>query len=210
MAQMPGRTIFAPVSKEDPKHGRWILPLVVLALVAFTYTFVNNLPPAETPTPTTSAAGGRTTTTAPAEETTTTTTLAPEIVTFVTTAEALAGQATELSDRAQTVNDDYDSSNDYQAARDGLSSLRTDASDFDDSVVAVNVPTGAEGKWADVMTAAAAMKAAADAMFDGLTNTPGPDKRLSSLEDFKTATATFAQEIDAAKQAATTPADSGG
>jgi hypothetical protein len=213
MAQMPGGTIFAPVSKEDPKHGRWILPLVVLALVAFTYTFVNNLPPAETPTTTTDVAGNGTTTTAPEEETTTTTSLAPEVVTFVATADALSGQATTLSDRAQTVNDDYDQNDDYQAARDGLSSLRTDTTDFNDSVDAVDltgVSAGASDRWTDVMTAAAAMQTAADDMFDGLTNTPGPDKRLGALENFKTAAATFTQEIEAAKQAATAPADSSG
>lgn len=83
MAQVPGRTIFAPVSKQDPKHGRWILPLVVAALVLFTYTFVNNLPPAETPTTTTAVASERTTTTEPPPETTTTT-LAPEVIALIT------------------------------------------------------------------------------------------------------------------------------
>jgi hypothetical protein len=210
MAQMPGGTIFAPVSKEDPKHGRWILPLVVLALVAFTFTFVNNLPPAQTPPTTTTAAGSGTTTTVPEEETTTTTSLAPEVVTFVATADALAGQADQLSSDAQTINDDYDSNNDYQAAREGLSGVRSDATDFNDSVGAVDVPTAAQDKWTDVMTAAAAMQAAAEDMFDGLTNTKGPEKRLASLEDFKTAATTFTQEIDAAKQAAREPADSNG
>ncbi len=122
MAQMPGRTIFAPVSKQDPKHGRWILPLVVLFLVAFTYTFVNNLPPAETPTTTTEAAGGTTTTT-PEEETTTTTSLPPEVVEFAATADALSGQAEEMMTQAQTLNDDYAETEDYTTIRDGLSEL---------------------------------------------------------------------------------------
>jgi hypothetical protein len=30
----------------DPKPGRWMLPLVVLAMVAFTYLFVRELPSA--------------------------------------------------------------------------------------------------------------------------------------------------------------------
>ena len=83
------------MSKQDPKHGRWILPLVVLALVLFTYTFVNNLPPAETPTTTTVAAADRTTTTEPPEETTTTT-LAPEIIAFAATVDGLTAQADTL------------------------------------------------------------------------------------------------------------------
>ena len=72
MAQAARRTIFSRVSKEDPKHGRWILPVVVAALIGFTYLFVNALPPAEIPV-------GTTTTTVAAETTTTT-----ELVTTTT------------------------------------------------------------------------------------------------------------------------------
>ena len=49
----PRPPILAVVSKEDPKHGRWILPVVVAALIGFTYLFVNALPPAEIPVGTT-------------------------------------------------------------------------------------------------------------------------------------------------------------
>ena len=35
------------MSKEDPKHGRWILPVTIAALIGFTYLFVTALPPAE-------------------------------------------------------------------------------------------------------------------------------------------------------------------
>jgi hypothetical protein len=45
----------------DPKPGRWILPLVVLGMIAFTYFFVRELPEASTET--TLVAGGSATTT---------------------------------------------------------------------------------------------------------------------------------------------------
>lgn len=45
----------------DPKPGRWILPLVVLGMIAFTYFFVRELPEASPDT--TLAAGGEETTT---------------------------------------------------------------------------------------------------------------------------------------------------
>ena len=32
----------------DPKHGRWILPLIIVAMIVLTFTFVNSLEPAET------------------------------------------------------------------------------------------------------------------------------------------------------------------
>lgn len=183
--------------------------MVVLFLVVFTYTFVKNLPPAETPTTTTEAAGG-TTTTSPEEETTTTTSLAPEVVEFAAAADALSSQAEELRNQAQTINDEYSDTDDYGTARDGLSELRVSTSQFNDTVAdpALTVPTGATDKWADVTTAAQAMKAAADDMFDGLTNTAGSEKRLTALEDYNIAAGTFSQAIEAAKEAAMNPAAS--
>jgi hypothetical protein len=58
------------VSKQDPKHGRWILPLVIAGLVGLTYSFVNALPPAEVPLGTTIPTA--TSSTLPPETTTTT------------------------------------------------------------------------------------------------------------------------------------------
>ncbi len=201
MAQARRGTIFWRVSKEDPKHGRWILPLVVLALVAFTYTFVNNLPAAETKVTTTVAAGTTTTTTEPPAETTTTT-LPPEIVAFNTTADALAATGVDLRSQANTINDEYPDITGYGATRDLMSTLRVDTAGFVEEVGAVVVPSAAMEKWSDVTTSAAAMQKAADDMFDGLVNTSGPEKRLSALDDYNIAAATFDQAIDAAQEAA--------
>lgn len=52
----------------DPKPGRWILPLVILGMIAFTYYFVRELPEAA---PNTTISAGATSTTA-ADSTTTT------------------------------------------------------------------------------------------------------------------------------------------
>ena len=193
------------MSKEDPKHGRWILPLVVLALVAFTYTFVNSLPPAEAPTTTTLAAGQGTTTSEP-PETTTTTTLPPEVVEFIATADALSATAETMQGNAQLINDDYGDAG-YGATRDLLSDLKIETSDFADQVAGMvdesAVPSAATDKWNDATTAAAAMSLAADDMFDGLVNTSGSETRLAALEEFNIAAATFVQTLDAAKEAAT-------
>src|SRR5687767_11703750 len=51
----------------DPKPGRWMLPLVVLAMVAFTYLFVRELPSAAS-----ANENGVTTTTGTSDTTTTT------------------------------------------------------------------------------------------------------------------------------------------
>ena len=189
------------MSKQDPKHGRWILPLVVLALVAFTYTFVNALPPADSVTTTVVASEGTTTTTEPPPETTTTT-LAPDVVEFVATADALSASATELRGRAQTINDEYPDVTGYGATRDALSALKADTATFVEAVNAVEPPAPAAEKWTDVETAASAMQIAADNMLDGLVNTSGSEARLAALEDYNIAAATFTQAIDAAKTAA--------
>ncbi len=201
MAQARGVTIFRRVSTQDPKHGRWILPLVVLALVAFTYTFVNNLPAAETKLTTTVAGETTTTTTEPPEETTTTT-LPAEVVAFVANADALAASGVDLRSRANTINDEYPDVTGYGATRDLMSALRVDTAAFVEEVGEVVVPPAAEEKWSDVATSAAAMQKAADDMFDGLVNTSGSEKRLAALDDYNIAAATFDQAIDAAQEAA--------
>ena len=202
MAQVRGGTIFAPVSKEDPKHGRWILPLVVLALVAFTFTFVNALPPATTST-TTTVAGGTTTTSTTTPEETTTTTLPEEVIAFVATVDTLKASALEMRANANTINDEYPDVTGYGATRDLLSALRGVSSDFVDEVAEVVVPGSATEKWGDVTTAAAEMRKAADDMFDGLVNTSGSETRLAALDDFNIAAATFDQLLDSAKELAT-------
>ncbi len=189
------------MSKQDPKHGRWILPLVVLALVAFTFTFVNSLPPAEAPTTTTVAAGQGTTTTE-TPETTTTTTLPPEVIAFNASADSLAAAADTLRTDAQLINDDYDNAG-YGATRDLLSALRADTTEFVAAVSAIDVPVAAKEKWNDVTIAAAAMQAGADKMLDGLLNTAGSERRIEGLEDYNIAAATLDQALDAAKDAAT-------
>jgi hypothetical protein len=205
MAQMPGRTIFAPVSKEDPKHGRWILPLVVLALVLFTWTFVNNLPPAETPLTTTTDTADRTTTTAPPEETTTTTSLAPEVIAFASTLDGLAAEAEELQSTAQQINDDYPDTTGYGDTRDALSDLRVATSEFNDRVGEIVPLAAGEEQWSDVTTAAATMQLEADNMFDGLVNTSGSERRLTALADYNIAAATFVQKLAEVKDAVLAP-----
>ena len=87
------------MSKEDPKHGRWILPLVIAGLVGLTYSFVNALPPAEVPLASTTTAV--VTTTAPPE--TTTTTLPPEIEAFMALVDGYEATALEIARRINCV-----------------------------------------------------------------------------------------------------------
>ncbi len=58
----------------DPKPGRWILPLIIVGMVGFTYFFVQQLPGTQPEETTTTSAANTTTTTGDGGEETTTTT----------------------------------------------------------------------------------------------------------------------------------------
>ncbi len=84
----------------DPKHGRWILPLIILAMVVLTITFVNSLEPAE------SEAG--TTTTVPPPSTTTTTTLPLDVAAFLVTLDVYETQVNAFLGDVKGINTDWE------------------------------------------------------------------------------------------------------
>ena len=67
----PANVSLAMAVNPDPKPGRWILPLVILGMITFTYYFVSELPGAS---PDTTLPGAGSTTTTVAEDTTTSST----------------------------------------------------------------------------------------------------------------------------------------
>ncbi len=194
------------MSRADPKPGRWILPLVVAGIIAFTYTFVNALPAAEVPSATTSTvvASRTTSTSTTSTSTTTTTTLAPGVATFVDVVDGFSTRTAGLVATAQQLNDDWDARIiEFDDIRSGLSTLRNDTGVFTTALDETEVPNDAAPLWDDVITAADVMKAAADNMFDGLVNTEGSVKRLNSLLDYIAAEVSVQQGLTAAAQAAT-------
>lgn len=193
------RAIFPPVSREDPKPGRWLLPLVVAGLIGFTYVFVNALPEAEvadaSPTSTTEAA--TTTTTAPRR---TTTTLDPDVQTFVDLTTNLESNVTDLADLAQQINDDWDARDaEFSATREALEDLETQTVTLADDTANEDVPP-ALSDWDDVTAGLGDMRTAAANMIDGLVNAEGSEPRLNALEDYKAA-------VDAIKAALATVRD---
>jgi hypothetical protein len=84
----------------DPKHGRWILPLIIGSMVVLTFTFVNSLEPA-------SNVEGPTTQPEPpfpTEPTTPTTGLPPDLAAFIVTLDIFQNQATAFGDQLNTIN----------------------------------------------------------------------------------------------------------
>lgn len=197
------RTIFAPVSKADPKHGRWILPLVIGGLVLFTYLFVNALPPAPVDvaaTTTTTAEGGGDGGGGGGDGTTTT--AASGDTEFLAVIDDYASRTASLATQAQTINDDYDSeAADFATTRDAMIELQSSTDELVAEITAQEVPDAASAAWADVITPSNALSTAAAEMLDGLVNTAGSEKRLAELANYETAAADMSTGFDAARDA---------
>jgi hypothetical protein len=88
----------------DPKHGRWILPLIITAMVVLTFTFVNSLEPAEREEGTTTIADPA----FPTTPTSSTTTLPPTTAAFLVTLDVLETQAISFRDEMTRINDDWE------------------------------------------------------------------------------------------------------
>ena len=126
----------------DPRHGRWILPLIVVAMVVLTYTFVNSLEPAPDPTGTTSAGS-----TSP-DDTSTSTSLPPEIASFMVTLDIFENQANAFKDEVIQINTDWDGrAITFAEARTGFLEVQTQLDAWEDAVTEVSgvPPALAEG-----------------------------------------------------------------
>ena len=87
----------------DPKHGRWVLPLIIAAMVLLTYTFVNSIEPADNPTGSTTVEPPF-----PTDVTSSTTTLPNEIAAFMVTLDIFQSQAAAYADEAVQINQRWD------------------------------------------------------------------------------------------------------
>jgi hypothetical protein len=191
------------MSRDDPKPGRWILPLIVVGIIGFTYVFVTSLPPAPVAATTTTLAAGGTTTTAPPGGVTTTT-VPPEIATFLTTADTVLEAASTLGTEAQNINDTWDAGGSFSAALNSLRDLASRTSDFAQSVADAEVPETLTTDWDPVRSAAGDMVEASSDMVSGLQAPDTGQARRAALERFQAAVSTLVDAVNSAKSAAGT------
>jgi len=185
------------VSKEDPKHGRWILPAVVAALIGFTYLFVNALPPAEIPvgTTTTVVAGETTTTTAAA---TTTTTLPADIAAFLQLVNGYASDATKINSDIDTANTARENGEaEFAETLAAFEAAAVEAQTLSDNVAATNPPDIYAAVWPDAVTAAAALPTGANAVIDGLRAPDDGTARREAVAAYAVLTDDFLTALDA-------------
>lgn len=185
------------MSKEDPKHGRWILPVVVAALIGFTYLFVNALPPAEIPvgTTTTVVAGETTTTTAAA---TTTTTLPADIAAFLQLVNGYASDATKINSDIDTANTARENGEvEFAETLAAFEAAAVEAQTLSDNVAATNPPDIYAAVWPDAVTAAAALPTGANAVIDGLRAPDDGTARREAVAAYAVLTDDFLTALDA-------------
>lgn len=201
------------VMNPDPRPGRWLLPLVILGMMTFTYVFVQNLPASDAAAQDIGANGveaqNTTTTIAPDAATTTTVpaaVLSPETQDYlnqVATAETelLAFQA-EMAD----INGRWDSDPRTIEYSDGealLTDLAARIAAWATNLGAV-VPPVALTEAHGVLTATA--QASAESAADVLTGFTGPDRdpRITALGEFDVAVTAFTAAADDVELRATT------
>jgi hypothetical protein len=191
----------------DPRPGRWLLPLVILGMVLFTYVFVQALPGADAEgSDLSSDTVTTTTTTLATDETTTTTTepvvLDPSVQNFLdlvaSQEAALVGLQTEMA----TINGQWDAAQrtvtypDTEAALVDLSGrVRTWA----EGVASVVAPLGLEGVHTVLSAAAAEAANASDAVLAGLRSSDTGEARRAALDSFDEAVRAFTAAADEAE-----------
>ncbi len=193
----------------DPRPGRWLLPLVVLGMVLFTYVFVQSLPGADADSVDLDADGsvttstGTTPTTSETDETSSTTTttpavLDPEVAAYLDVLAGLETQLTDFQTTMATINGQWDAEPrtiTYADAEAGLIALSGQVTAWSDAVTAVTAPLSLTDGHTLVSQASELVATAAAAVLSGLQ---GPDAapRITALEQFDAAVRTFTAAVD--------------
>jgi hypothetical protein len=199
----------------DPKPGRWILPLVVLGMIAFTYFFIRELP--ESSPDTTLAAG--VTSTAPANGEITTTTAAngsgngavvPEVQVYLTELDEVNASLQLLRTEMVTVNDGFDADPreiEYRDAEARVTTVEVDTQALADRVAAMTVPVGFETSHQAITSAIDTAAGAASDALDGLQSDDPGELRRAAVVAYTQAADNFATEVENTKTAAGVPTD---
>ena len=185
------------MSKNDPKPGRWILPVVIAALIGFTYMFVNALPAAEVSASTSTTSSTTTTTVAP---TTTSTTLPNDILAFHQEMDRFEDVAIALQIELEKVNQDWEDRDRTGATQDeteaGFEAVRDAAQELSNQVADTFVPEPFPPAWPDTNIAAELLPATAQLVIDGLLAPDDGTLRREAVIAYADATTAFTDQLD--------------
>ena len=189
---------------EDPKPGRLVLPLVLIGMIATTYTFINRVttnndleiePIVEDVAVTTEPDS------IPDDSsTTTTTTLPDEVVSYLEEISSEKIQSIDLATTVLEANDNWDNETlTYQEAKDEFAAFIEDAQQF---VNTVNEP-GPPSTFAGLVKSHEELKSIAELIYadtqellEGLTSSDTGEQRAAALESFNNNINAFQEKIE--------------
>ena len=189
---------------EDPKPGRLVLPLVLIGMIATTYTFINRV---TTNNNLEIEPSVEQVVVEPEEEpvsedttTTTTTTLPSEVVTYLEEISSEKIQSIDLATKVLVANDKWDNEEiSYQEAKDEFAEFIQDANQF---VETVSEP-GPPSTFAGLVKSHEELKSLAELIFldteellEGLTSSDTGERRASALDSFNNNINLFQEKID--------------
>jgi hypothetical protein len=196
-------TTVLAVINHDPKHGRWILPLIIVAMVVLTYTFVQGIEPTESPT----GSVGSDDPPFPTTPTSSTTTLPTDIAAFMVTLDIFENQLEAFGAEASNINANWESrSNTFGETRQALLDLQIQLEGWENSVAQVDgVPNDlAEGHVALVIEVSD-LAAKIDDIILGLEAPDDGTLRRTAMSEYGVEVDEVAAAIQAIRDTATAP-----
>ena len=189
---------------QDPKPGRLVLPLVLIGMIATTYTFVNRVVSnndldisvvEEEITTVEETETDDTTTTS-----TTTTTLPVEVVTYLEEIQGEKVQSDELGQKVLEANQRWDDElSSYQEAKDEFAKFIEDAEQFANTISEPGPPD----TFANLVTSHEELTVLANLIYEdtkelleGLTSSDTGERRASALDSFNKNLALLQQKIE--------------
>jgi len=189
----------------DPKPGRWILPLVILGMVAFTYFFVRSLPEAS---PDTTLVSGPTTTVPADGETTTVpsnggTVDSDALQVYLGELDRISGELQALNTELVTVNTAFDNDREieFSEAAPRMDAVADSSQALSDEIAALAPPAGLEANHTALAERISLAARAADEAVTGLRSTDPGDLRRAAVAAFTNAVTDFDVEVANARTA---------
>ena len=182
------------MSRQDPKPGRYILPVVIAVLFGLTYVFVNALPPVDI---TTSSTSTPPTATDAVPQTSTTSTLPSDAVAFLAEVDRFEAVAADNLVQLNDVNASWDAEEiTFSETRQGFTEVRDSAQNLTDQMAAATVPETYQPEWPAALVAAQDLVTKATAVIAGLEAPDDGTLRQQAVQAYNDTTVAFADQLD--------------
>lgn len=189
------------MASADPKHGRWILPLIIVAMVILTYTFVTRIDPATRPEGVTTEPEPP----FPTDPTAATTTLPPTLASFLVTMDIFENQAQSFRSEVDRINNAWESrTEEFAPTRTAFLSLKDSISQWETDVAQVgDVPPELAAGHVELVLQAADLAPKIEDIVAGLEAPDDGTLRRTAVAEFTAETDDVTAAIDAIRATAT-------